>query len=339
MAGIAQVGPREADSTLVNAFAPAHTSGSAPAARSAGARARRRKGATEAVPYDFRRPIQLSREHSRILQLNFDGFARQATTVFTSLLRTVCEVNLVSIDQRAYAEYVDSLDSETYLTLFSVDPMPGLGVLDIPLHATMMCLDHMLGGPGSHVQPQRPLTEIEGRVIGGLVDRLLAEMRYSVASLVPLEPQVTGHEYSPQFAQVAGAADVMVVITLELLIGDDTHPMSVCMPFTGLLPFLVKAAAPTPLSDRERAQRVRAGQLLTQQFEDVPVDVSVRCRGTHIDPATLGALQVGDVVRLAHPAAAPLDVTVGGATFAHATAGTHGHRVAALIVGTPKEMP
>ena len=323
----------------MNAFAPAHNTGSAPVTGSAGGRARRRHRTGEAVAYDFRRPIQLSREHSRMLQLNFDGFARQATTVFTSSLRTICQVNLVAIDQRAYAEYVDSLDSETYLTLFSADPITGLGVLEVPLHATMLCLDHMLGGPGTQQQPSRPLTEIEGKVVGSLVERLMAEMRYSLASLLPLNPQITGREYSPQFAQVAGAADVMVVASFELVIGEQSHTMTVCLPFSGLLPFLVKAAAPTPLSDRERAQRARAGQLLVQQFDEVPIDVAVRCRTTRLDPGTLVGLQVGDVIRLAHPAAAPLDVTVDGATFAHATAGTHGRRVAALIVGTPKETP
>lgn len=318
----------------MNASAPVHDP--VPGVPGTGAaRARRRSRGGEPVSYDFRRPIQLSREHSRILQLNFDGFARQATTVFTSSLRTVCSVTLLSIDQRAYAEYVDSLDAETYLTLLSVDPMPGLGVLEIPLHATMLCLDHMLGGPGTPEQPQRPLTEIEGKVVGGLVERLLAEMTYSLAALVPLEPEVAGREYSPQFAQVAGAADVMVVVTFELRIGETEHRMTVCLPFGGLLPFLVQAAAPVPVSERERAQRARAGQLLTEKFEDVPVDVSVRCRTTRISPGTLGRLAVGDVIRLTHPSAAPLDVTVGGATFAHATAGTHGRRVAALIVSTP----
>ena len=71
----------------------------------------------------------------------------------------------------------------------------------------------------------------------------------------------------------------------------------------------------------------------------MPVDVAVRCRTTRLDPDHLGGLQVGDVVRLAHPASAPLDVTVDGTTFAHATAGAHGRRLAALIVGTPKENP
>ena len=50
----------------------------------------------------------------------------------------------------------------------------------------------------------------------------------------------------------------------------------------------------------------------------------------------VGTLAVGDVIRLAHPAAAPLDVTVDDVVFAHATPGTHGRRLAAQIVAVPK---
>lgn len=303
---------------------------------STAARTRRRSGA-EPVPYDFRRPIQLSREHSRILQLGFDGFARQATTVFTSSLRTVCQVALGSIDQRSYAEYVDSLEASTYLTMFAADPMPGLGVLEIPLTATMSCVDHMLGGPGTTDQPQRPLTEIEVGVIGGLIERLLGEMRYSLAGIVPLEPTVTGIEYSPQFAQVAGAADVMVVATFDLRVDERPHRMTVCLPFSGLLPHLASAAAPAPASDRERAKRAQAAELLHARFATVPLEVAVRFRPTRLGPDALTELKPGDVVRLAHPSSAPLDVTVDDTTFAHATAGAQGQRLAALIVGTRKE--
>ena len=49
------------------------------------------------------------------------------------------------------------------------------------------------------------------------------------------------------------------------------------------------------------------------------------------------ALQPGDAIRLNHPSSAPLEVVVDGINFAHATAGTSGFRLAALIVGTPKE--
>ncbi len=254
--------------------------------------------------------------------------------MFTSALRSVCQVSLTKIDQRSYAEYVDSLAATTYLTLFTTDPMPGRGMLDLSLDAVMSCVDHMLGGPGGQRQPQRPLTEIESGVIRGLVARLLSEMRYSLAAIVALDPQVTGVEYSPQFAQAAGAADVMVVIDLELRIDDHPHRMSVCLPFSGLHPHLAAAAAPAPVSNRERAQRAEAALLLNDSFQDVPVDVLVRFRSTPIDPATLSDLQPGDVLRLAHPASAPLDVSVADQPFAHATAGTHGPRLAALIVAT-----
>lgn len=299
-------------------------------------RARRRTHA-EPVPYDFRRPIQLSREHSRTLQLGLDGFARQATTVFTSSLRTVCSVSLASVEQRSYAEYIESLGSATYMTIFSADPMPGSGILELPLAATMMCVDHMLGGPGGAAQPQRPLSEIESVVIRGLTERLLGEMRYSLEGVVGLEPRIVGVEYSPQFAQAAAASDVMVVVTFDLRVDDVDHRLTFCLPFSGLHPFLVAASAPVPVSERERAHRAEAAALLQQQFRDVPVEVRVQLRGTRLSPDQISGLAVGDVIRLSHPAAAPLDVAVDDVVFAHATAGIHGKRLAAQVVAVPQK--
>ena len=289
----------------------------------------------EPVAYDFRRPIQLSREHSRTLQIGLEGFARQATTVFTSSLRTVCGVTLAAIEQRSYSEYVESLGASTYMTLFSADPVAGAGILEMPVPATMVCIDHMLGGPGSTSQPNRPLTEIESTIVRTFVDRLLDELRYSLAAVVALHPVIIGVEYSPQFAQAAGAADVMVVAAFDLRLAETDHRMTLCLPFSGLLPHLVTASAPTPVSDRERVQRAQAAALLHEQFHEVPLDVRVTLRSTRLAPDDLGHLAVGDVVRLSHPAAAPLDVTVDDVVFAHATPGVRGKRLAAQIVAVP----
>jgi flagellar motor switch protein FliM len=298
----------------------------------------RRRALVEPIAYDFRRPIQLSREHSRTLQIGLDGFARQATTVFTSALRTVCQVTLLSIDQRSYAEYVQSLGSSTYMTVFSADPMPGSGVFEMPLGATMLSIDHMLGGPGGSTQPVRPLTEIEGAVIRSFIERLLGEMRYSLEQIVALTPTVTAIEYSPQFAQAAGAADVMVVASFDLKVNETDHRLTFCLPFNGLLPHLANASAPAPSSERERAQRANAAALLQQQFREVPIDVQIALRPTRVAPEEISGLEVGSVLRLSHPAAAPLDVTVDDMVLAYATPGVNGQRLAAQIVATPQTL-
>jgi flagellar motor switch protein FliM len=297
----------------------------------------RRRAQGEPVAYDFRRPIQLSREHQRVLQVSFDNFARQSTTIFTSTLRCICQVTVKSIEQRSYAEYVESLDSMTYLTSFSTEPMPGQGVIELPLPAVMASLDHMLGGPGSASQPRRALSEIESNVVTGLVTRLLEGLRYSLSEFVLVDPIVTGVEYSPQFAQVAGSGDVMVAVGLEAKIGEHAYLLSVCLPFNGLLPHLTAAVAPAPVSSRERTQRAQAAVLMDLQFREVPVDVAVRFRSTRLGPGAFADLRTGDVLRLGHPASAPLDVAVEETIFAHATAGTRASKLAALIVATPKE--
>jgi flagellar motor switch protein FliM len=303
-----------------------------------GSRSRRRTqedAQRVATAYDFRRPIQLSREHQRVLQVAFDEFARQATTVFTSTLRTICQVSLTSIDQRSYAEYVDSLGQMTYLTTFTAEPMPGLGVLELPVPAVMASIDHMLGGPGTADQPHRQLTDIETVVVTGLFDGLLDGLRYSMSGLVPIEPVKVAVEYSPQLAQAASAGDVMVAVSLEVRINETPHKLTVCLPFNGLLPALTVAAAPQQVSARERAEQAAAAELLDRRFQDVPVEVSVRFRSTRLGADAFANLAVGDVLRLSHPAVAPLDVTVDDALFGHATAGATAQKLAARIVATP----
>lgn len=294
----------------------------------------RRPARTEPAPYDFRRPVKLSRENSRLLQIAFETYARQASTVMTSALRSVCQFTLVSGEQLTYTEYIETLPDPSYLTIFTLDPIQPPAMLHMPLAATMACVDHLLGGPGTEDQPERPLTDLESAVVGNLFERLVAEVRYAFASLVPVTPEVVGVEYSPQLAQIAAAADTMVVARMILQQGNVEHDVSLCLSFNGLAPYLTSQASDM-VTDRERAKRAEASARLAEGFQDVPVEVGVRFRTTTADPVELAGLAVGDVVRLRHPAEAPLDVTAAEVVFAHATPGSHGQRLACLIVAAP----
>lgn len=296
----------------------------------------RRPDRTEPALYDFRRPVKLSRENSRTLQIAFETYARQASTVMTSALRSVCQFTLVSGEQLTYAEYIETIPDPAYLTVFSLDPITQPAVLHMPLAATMSAVDHLLGGPGTGPQPERPLTDLESAVVAGLFERLVAEVRYAFASLVEVTPATTGVEYSPQLAQVAASSDAMVVARFSLQHREAEHEVSLCLSFNGLLPYLNNAGT-DQVTERDRAKRAEASARLAAGFQDVPVEVGVRFRGTTADPVELSEIAVGDVIRLRHPAEAPLDVTAADVVFAHATPGSHGQRLACLIVATPHQ--
>lgn len=287
------------------------------------------------TPYDFRRPVKLSRENSRTLQIAFETFARQASIVLTSAMRSVCHVDVVDIEQRTYTEYVDSLPDLTHMTVFSVEPVQQSAVLEMPIPVVMGCVDRLLGGPGPADQPQRPLTDLEGAVVAGVFERLVAEVRYGLSTLVAVDPVIVGVEYSPQLAQIANATDAMVVARFVLRRDEVEHPFTIALSFNGLLPYLNASGGSAVVSERERAARADASARLAAGIQEVPVDVSVRFRGTVADPLELSGLLVGDVVRLRHPAQAPLDVTAADVVFAHATPGTQGTRLAALVVAAP----
>ena len=61
--------------------------------------------------YDFRHPARVSKDQLRTLQNLHDNFARLMSATFSTLQRTIIEINLVSVDQITYSEFIMSLST------------------------------------------------------------------------------------------------------------------------------------------------------------------------------------------------------------------------------------
>ncbi len=305
-------------------------------ARAQRGRVNRRAGGEGPRLYDFRRPTKLSREHARALQMAFEGYAKQATTVLTTTLRAVAQVNLASVEQVTYDEYVSTLGTRSFMSLLSVEPLAGAGVFEISVPTAMTMVDHLLGGPGGE-QPQRPLSEIEYLLARGVVERLLGELRYAFEPIVRLDPRIVGIEYNPQFAQAATAADMVLVASFEMRVGSEECVATIALPFNSVHARLEQVTGQVVTSERERRARQAAAEALRQRIGDVHVDVSVNFNPTPVLPSELLALEVGDVLPLSHRTTAPLSVTAADVTFAHAVPGSQGKRLACLVVESPTD--
>jgi flagellar motor switch protein FliM len=304
--------------------------GSGPA--SAGLGGRRRGG--EPRTYDFRRPTKLSREHVRVLQIAQEAFARQATTILTSLLRANARFELTSVEQFSYDDYLETLPTPIFIATFTIEPLAGKGMLAYPLDMAMATVDHMLGGSGKAEQPNRPMTAMESTITMHLLDKLLEELANAFSHITEIQPELNSLEYNPQLAQAASGSDTVMVATFEMTVGTREGQATLVLPFSSFATALNNAASPQ-LSESALAKRRRATEALIERLNLVPVDVSIRFSPLQVSSADLLSLAVGDVLLLRHPRDVPLEVTTNDVTFAYAIASNHRRRLAAAIVPTP----
>ncbi|GAA3149681.1 flagellar motor switch protein FliM [Planomonospora alba] len=295
----------------------------------------RRTKASEPQPYDFRRPIKLSREHVRTLQLAYETFARQFTTLLTTSLRVVSQVSLVSIQQLTYDEYISALSNPTIVATVDLEPLPGTAIMEFSLSTAMASIDHMLGGPGGP-QPERPLTDMETPLLRDLLSRVLEEMHYAFESITEIRPQLGVIDYNPQFVQAAAPADAVIVASFDMRVGSEECLATVCMPFASIFPKLQGNDNDVTLSSGQRAAREEAHRNMAAALGATPIEVAVRFNPIKLHPDQIVTLQPGDVVPLGHPVTAPLAVTSADITFAHAVPGSQGPRLACLVVPTPQ---
>jgi flagellar motor switch protein FliM len=294
---------------------------------------RRRRG--EARSYDFRRPVRLAREHSHLLKVATSTFGRQATTVLTTGLRVVCSLGMREIEELSYDEYLTGMPEASVCAVLTLDPLPGKALLTFEQATLLAMLDHLLGGPGTEQQPDRPLTDIESSLVRHLLQRLLRELAYALEPISPTTPEVLGLESNAQFVQAAAPTDPVVVARMDVVIGQRTSTADLCFPYAMLAPALQVVS--TSDDQRERAQqRILASALTTQRLNDVGVDVAVRFSPLRLPSSEIGRLTVGDVLTLGHRTSTPLTVTSANSTFALAMPGSSGKRLAALIVGAPQ---
>ena len=111
--------------------------------------------------YNFRRPDKFSKDHLRGLQDTHREFARQLSMTLTAYLRMHLDVNVVSVDQLTYDEFVRSMPNPITLGIFELSPLPGQALIGISFEVLSCIVNRMLGGTGTIDAQTRELTDIE----------------------------------------------------------------------------------------------------------------------------------------------------------------------------------
>ncbi len=283
--------------------------------------------------YDFRRPTTFAREHVRSLAVAHEVFVRRFASGLNSTLRTVVQMEPLSVEQMSYDDYIRSMPNPTVLATVGLAPLPAAAVLEMNVQLALVLVDRMLGGQGLPVAPRRP-TEVETHLLQQLVGHGLEAFRETLKPLAEVTPEVGDVDYNPQLVQVVAPSEVVLLLTYRVTIAQGARSeglMTICYPYSTLGPAL------TQLSNNLWLDALPAGSAghvapLRANLPSVPVKLAVQADPITVAARTIAALQPGDVLRLDHPVEKLLQGTVGGVAVVDGHIGRRGRRLAFQIV-------
>jgi len=288
--------------------------------------------------YDFKRPDKFSKDQIRTLYMLHENFARLLNTYLSTHLRTMVNVEVASVEQLTYQEFIQSLTNPSVIGVVAVPPLKGNIIMEINTGISFSIIDRVLGGKGENTIKPRVLTEIEIAIMRRVIDRALDQLKEVWTNVVRFEPKLEATEDNPQFVQIVPPSDMVVIITLQMKVGDVEGFMNICMPYLVLEPVMSKLTTTfwvaSSVSREDNPEQV---EVLKRRIEKTYVPFIVELGEINISIREFLTLGFGDVLQLDTKVKDELRCKVGTHTKFYCRPGTSGKRSAVQITRVAPE--
>lgn len=255
----------------------------------------------EITNYDFRRPNRISKNQVRTLQSLHENFAEAFGYYLVSRLQTVVSINVTSVDQLFYSEYILSVSNPSCLYVFDIVGTDGSGILEVNPQLALILVERLLGGAGETQPKPRAITPIEQAVIRGVIEHALSDLQNAWRSIAELNFKYQRLEMEADFVQVAPSSEIVIVVSFDVNIGLHTYLMNLCFPTFALEEVLTKltrqqvTAGPIKTSPERIRENV---QIVKKHMSKTYLPVSVELGRTSITVRELLELEQGDIIKL-----------------------------------------
>ena len=249
--------------------------------------------------YNFKRPDKFSKDHLRALQDLHREFSRQISLVLTAYLRMRVEIDVVSTDQLTYDEFIRSMPTPFTIGIFELKPLPGQILLGTSFEILSCVVDRMLGGSGLSETKQSELTVVEDALARKIFEKIIKTVENTWGNILPVQGELIGLDSSYQMVQVAGAGEIVALITFEVQIaGKYFGLMSLCFPYPVLENVIGSLSAQHIFQTKGIVATTEERQKMIQKLNTSTVDVDVLFGSTDITLEEFLELKEGDIIKL-----------------------------------------
>ncbi len=261
--------------------------------------------------YDFKRPNRVSKEQLRAFRGIHDKMARSLASQISSIMRSIVEIQLHSVDQMTYGEFLMSLPNPTSFNVFSVKPLEGSGVIEINPSIAFPMLDRLLGGKGEPFDASREFSDIELSLFETVLRVMMSTLKEAWAPVMEIFPVIENKESSPNVVQIVAQNEIVVMVVMEIIIGHSSGMMNICYPVIALEPVLPKLASRDLMLNETSSKKSRNTELQVL-LGGAKVEVEANLGSANISMMDILEIKIGDILRLATPADDIVTVSVDG---------------------------
>ncbi|MBZ5724898.1 MAG: flagellar motor switch protein FliM [Acidobacteriia bacterium] len=270
-----------------------------------------RKRESPAVKFDFRRPDRIPKSQVRAIHLLHDTFVRNLVSSLSAYLRSYLTVNLVSVEQLSYAEFLDGLPSPTCMVSLGLSPYDGSGVLELNPSLAFPILEMLLGGNGkSSAAIKRDLTEIEQKLLDGLFRIILHDLREAWKGVTPVDFTIESMETEPQLLHLLAANEAVVSSAVELRVGETVGMMNIAMP--SIVVKMMRQKFDQQWSVRKTHASPGEQMRLLRRLREATLTVEARLDGPSLKVRDLLGLREGHLLTFDYPVERPIELLVNG---------------------------
>jgi flagellar motor switch protein FliM len=247
--------------------------------------------------YDFKHPDRISKDQLRTLRTVHDGFARTFATHLSSTLRTMVDVNLLSIDQVAYSEYMMALSEPSCIYIISSKSLKGSAIIEIGTNFALIVVDRLLGGPGKKADQIREVTVIEQNILKKIIEKALVILNDVWQHVTPMNLYLESFETNPQFVQIAPASETAAVVFFEIVLRDQAYPFNLCFPYFVIEPLLQSLSSQSWSLAQKKMSKIDRRHIQSR-MSLTALPMTVRMDSTTIKLRQLMNLKKGDILQL-----------------------------------------
>lgn len=283
--------------------------------------------------YDFKRPDKFSKDQIRTLYMLHESFTRLLNTYLSTHLRTLVSVDVASVEQLTYQEFVQSMANPSVISVLGVPPLKGNIIFEVGTDLAFAFIDRVFGGDGNTAVKSRVLTDIEDAVMRRFINAAMVNFKEAWANVATINPFLETTESNPQFTQIVTPSEMVVIVTIQAKIGEIEGMMNICIPYLVLEPIMSKLTTTfwvaSSISKEDGDSRQAA--LIQEKLSRTLVPFVVEVGEVQITIREFLTLGFGDVLQLNTKVKDDLPCRVGSNAKFYCTPGTFGKKMAVQI--------